>query len=164
VIASRVAEFVERYSPEIARDFRACRRKIRSLVPRGYELVYDNYSALGIGYGPGEKASDVIVSIVAYPRWITLFFLKGAGLMDPDSLLQGKGSQVRSIRLRSPNDLEHQGAQHLIAQALAPYSEALSSCPKVTTIIKATATKRRPRRPSGRTSGKVAKSKRKTVQ
>jgi hypothetical protein len=70
----QVAELIGKYTPEIARAFTASRRKIRAWVPRGYELVYDNYNALGIGYGPGQKASDVILSMVAYPRWVTLFF------------------------------------------------------------------------------------------
>lgn len=145
--AAELAKFIGRYSPEIARDFKTARRKMRALVPNGYELVYDNYNALGIGYGPGQKASDVIVSIVAYPRWVTLFFLRGAGLDDPERLLQGKGTTVRSIRLQSPRDLDRPGVSRLIDQALTPYAAALACCPRTRTVIKAVAAKRRPRRP-----------------
>jgi hypothetical protein len=145
--ASQVAGFLEKYTPEIAGAFRACRRRMRALVPRGYELVYDNYNALGIGYGPGQKASDVVVSIVAYPRWVTLFFLHGANLEDPKSLLDGKGSRVRSIRLRSPEDLDRPDIERLISQALGPHTPALAECPRIKTIIKAKAARRRPRRP-----------------
>lgn len=148
--ASQLAEFISHYLPEIGQSFRACRRKMRTLVPRGYELVYDNYNALGIGYGPGQKASDVIVSIVAYPRWVTLFFLHGATLDDPHSLLQGKGSRVRSIRLRSPNELDSPKIKRLVLEALSPHADALAQCPRIKTIVKSTTAKRRPRRPAGR--------------
>lgn len=153
--ALQVAEFIGRYTPEIARAFRASRRKMRALVPRGYELVYDNYNALGIGYGPGQKASDVILSIVAYPRWVTLFFLYGAKLNDPNSLLDGKGNRVRSIRLQSPDDLDQSDIKQLISQALTPHIEALGKCPRIETIVKSIAAKQRQRRPPERKPSKV---------
>jgi hypothetical protein len=145
--AKQLSEFIGRYSPEIAGSFKSVRRKMRALVPRGYELVYDNYNALGIGYGDGMKSSNVVVSIVAYPRWVTLFFLRGASLKDAGSLLQGKGSQVRSIRLRSPDELDDPKIVRLIEQALAPHRDSLAQCPRLKTAIKSIASKRRPRRP-----------------
>jgi hypothetical protein len=147
--ASQLTAFIGKYSPEIARALSASRRKVRALVPRGYELVYDNFNALGIGYGPGQKASDVVLSIVAYPRWVTLFFLNGRYLRDPSSLLSGTGSRVRSIRLQSPNDIDRSDIKGLIRQALAPHIEAMTGCPKIKTIVKSIAAKQRSRRPSG---------------
>ena len=85
--AAQISQFIATYSPEIARTFKLARRKMRAFVPRGYELVFDNYNALGIGYGPGLKSSHVIMSIVAYPRWVTLVFMRGVTLDDPQSLL-----------------------------------------------------------------------------
>ena len=144
--ASRLAELVGNYAPDIARAFRVARRKMRAFMPRGYELVYETYNALGIGYGPGQKATDVILSIVAYPRWVTLFFLYGANLKDPNSLLDGTGRRVRSIRLQAPADLDRRDVKHLISQAMAPQAEALARCPRLTLVVKSIATKRRPRR------------------
>jgi hypothetical protein len=145
--ASCLSGLVGRYPPEIARAFKSARRKMRALIPRGYELVYENYNALGIGYGPGQTASDAIVSIVAYPRWITLFFLYGASLKDPRGLLKGTGSRVRSIRLDSPSDLDRIEVRQLISCAIAPHAARLKQCPRLQLIVKSTASKRRPRRP-----------------
>jgi hypothetical protein len=149
--SAQLTSFIGKYTPEIARAFSACRRKIRKLVPGGYELVYDNFNALGIGYGPGQKASDVVISVVAYPRWVTLFFLDGRHLTDPHSLLSGTGTRVRSIRLQSPHDLDRPEVKRLIAQALAPHIGAMTNFPKIKTIVKAMSAKQRPRRPSGAT-------------
>jgi len=55
---SRLAQRAGKYSRQIARERTAARRKMRPLVPRSYELAYENYNALGVGYGPGQKALD----------------------------------------------------------------------------------------------------------
>jgi len=150
--ASRLAELIGNYTPEIARAFTSARRKMRALVPRGYELVYENYNALGIGYGPGEKGSDAIVSIVAYPRWITLFFLYGAKLKDPTFRLRGAGSRVRSIKLDSPNDIDRADIKQLISRAFAPHVARFRECPRLQLVVKSTASRRRSRHPTQRKS------------
>jgi len=40
-------------------------------------MVYDNYNALVIGFGPNDRPSLAIFSIVLFPRWVTLCFLQG---------------------------------------------------------------------------------------
>jgi hypothetical protein len=130
----------------MAQAFKATRHKMRALIPRGYELVYDNYNGLGIGYGPNERSPGAVVSILAYPRWITLFFLYGARLDDPKRLLTGKGSRVRSIRLTSPSDLDDPDIQLLILQALSPYANKFKECKTLKLVIKAIAKKRLTRR------------------
>jgi hypothetical protein len=143
-----VRDFIERYTPEVAAATRACRAKLQALFPRGCELVYDNYNALAIGYAPGDKASAVVVSIAAYPRWVTLFFLHGVGLPDPDGLLQGSGSRVRSIRLRTPADLDLAPVRQLIALARQPHEKAFAQAPSLRTIVKSVSARQRPRRPA----------------
>jgi hypothetical protein len=44
---------------------------------------------LAFGFGPTDRASDALVSVAAYPKWVTLFFLKGARFPDPHNVLQG---------------------------------------------------------------------------
>jgi hypothetical protein len=133
---SRIAEFIRKYTPEVAARIVGSRKKLRALFPRGYELVFDNYNALVIGFAPTDKTSESFLSITGYPRWVTLFFLKGATLQDPDKLLQGSGSQVRGVRLRSPDDLDQRNVRALIAQAIAPVADALEGAPPLKTIIK----------------------------
>jgi Domain of unknown function (DU1801) len=144
---ARLAKFIGRYAPETARSIKACRAKLHGLFPRGYELVYDNYNALVLGFGPTERASAAVLSLAAYPRWVTLCFLKGATLKDPESLLRGDGSQVRGIRLESPEDIDKPAVRALIAQAMGPLEAALTSAPPLVTIVKSESAKQRPRRP-----------------
>lgn len=100
--ARQLATFLAKSSPAVAAFARAALRQLRRRLPGAIELVYDNYNALAIGFGPSEKASAVICSIAVYPRWVTLFFLHGAHLPDPKRLLRGEGSRVRHIRLATP--------------------------------------------------------------
>jgi uncharacterized protein YdhG (YjbR/CyaY superfamily) len=138
--------FLAKYNPGIASQLRACRRTIRTLVPRGFEMVYDNYNGLVFGFSPTERPSDALLSIVGYPRWVGLAFLQGASLADPDGLLQGTGRQVRGLRLGAPTDLDEPKVRALIARALAPEAEAFAAAPPLRTIVKSVSAKQRPRR------------------
>lgn len=146
--ARQVADCIARYTPEMADAITACRRKLCARVPRGFELVYDNYNALAIGYAYADKASASIVSIAGYPRWVTLFFLYGKGLPDPDGLLEGEGVRVRSIRLASPDDIGKPAVRRLLTLALAPHEADFTAAPPLKTVVKAVAAKQRERRPA----------------
>jgi hypothetical protein len=132
-----------RYTPEIRSVAKAALKKMRERVPGAIELVYDNYNALVIGFGPTERASDAVFSIVLYPRWVTLFFLKGAKLRDPRKLLKGSGKFVRHIVLQSADDLDAPDVRALMTQALNGMTFE-----KRRLVIKSISKKQRPRKPS----------------
>lgn len=94
-----------------------------------------------------DRSSGVGVSVVGYPRWVTLFFLHGAGLKDPHRLLQGSGSRVRSIRLAHEGDLEKPEVLALIEQAADAPAEEFAAAPGLSTLIKSVVPRQIPRRP-----------------
>jgi hypothetical protein len=63
---------------------------LSALLTGAVPLVYDYYNALVIGFGPASRASDAVLSLVMYPRQISVCFLRGAALADPDRLLRGR--------------------------------------------------------------------------
>jgi hypothetical protein len=136
------------YAPEICRQVTAARRKLRARIPRGFELLYDNYNGVGIGYGATRKYSSPVVSLVAFPRWVTLFFLYGATLDDPHRLLEGTGSRVRSIRLTSADLLDDPRVGALLKQALRRDEAAFAAAPRLSTCLQSVARMRRPRAPT----------------
>ena len=144
---SQVSAFIAKFAPDIASRFRKARSEVRALFPRGYELVYDNYNAFGCGYSTTAKSSGVVVSVVAYPKWVTLFFLYGVKLSDPDGILQGSGSRIRSVRLDSPALLKSKAVRTLLRQAIAQFKAEFQAAPKLSTHIKSVVTKQLPRRP-----------------
>ena len=138
--------FIDKFSPEIAAKTRIELQRMRELLPIAIELVYDNYNALAIGFGPSEKASEAIFSLAVYPRWLTLFFLQGTKIADPENLLCGTGSQVRHIRLTDPHLLLSPAVRALMLDALNKARVPLSALAKHRIIIKLISTKQRPRR------------------
>ena len=149
-IKKQLDGLLARYTPEVEREARLARKVMREWMPAAVELVYDNYQFLVFGFGPSEKAGEAIFSLALAPRWVSLCFLQGAKLDDPEGLLQGSGSTVRHISLkRGAAQLREPAVEALIGQALA---RAKVSIPKVgegTTVIRSISAKQRPRRPSG---------------
>jgi hypothetical protein len=55
---AQLAGFIAKFTPEVAAQARAILAKMRTRLPGAVELVYDNYNALAIGFGPNERASE----------------------------------------------------------------------------------------------------------
>ena len=138
--------FIDRYTPELAGNARQALTFMAARLPTATRLVYDNYNALVVGFGTSDRVGDIILSLALYPRWVTLFFLRGTVLPDPNGLLEGSGSTVRSVRLQPISHLESPkvGAQIDAAVANAAPLPATERAPL---IIKSISAKQRSRRP-----------------
>ncbi len=151
----QLAAFIARYDPEIGALARAALAGLRKRLPGAVELVYDNYNALAIGFGPTERASEAILSIALYPRWVSLFFLQGATLPDPGKLLKGTGTRVRHIVLESASALEKPVVRALIAHALERAAKPLDGTRRGRIVIRSISAKQRSRRPAARRPPRV---------
>jgi hypothetical protein len=142
--------FIDRFTPEVAALARRALGKMRKLTPGALELVYDNYNALVIAFGPTERASELIFSIALYPRYPTLFFAQGARLPDPTKRLHGSGTVVRHIVLEDVGVLDQPDVRALIGVALARAKVPLDPGQRRRLVIRSVSAKQRPRRPKGR--------------
>jgi hypothetical protein len=145
---AQLAGFLAKYDPEIEALAREARKRMQARLPGATELVYDNYNALAIGYGPSERASEAIFSIALYPRWVSLFFLQAKRLRHGSGLLQGSGKVARHIVLQSGADIEQPAVEDLIAQALELAKVPLDLSSPRQLVIKSVSAKQRPRRPT----------------
>jgi hypothetical protein len=142
----RLDTLIDAYTPAVASIARGALARLRRQVPGAVELVGDRYTGLVIGFSPTERPADATLSIVLYPRWVNLFFLRGAALRDPRKILEGSGNVVRHLTLHDPVVLDERDVQDLVAQARA---QARTAFPRRRrTIIKAISAKLRSRRPS----------------
>ena len=146
---AQLAGFIDKFTPEVAALTRQLLDKMKARVPGATIMVYDNYNALAIGFGPSDKAGQAILSLAVMPRWVTLCFLYGAGLPDPGGLLNGSGSRVRHIRLHTPGAFDDRPVQDLIAAALERCEPPIDETREQRLIIKSISAKQRPRRPKG---------------
>jgi hypothetical protein len=142
--------FIDKFTPEIAAQTRAVLAKMRARLPGAVELVYDNTYALVIAFGPTERPSDAMFSVVVYPRYLLLYFQSGAVLPDPAGRLQGKGKVGRHIRLESEKTLEEPAVRELMDDAVELAEEKFEPGRKAKTVIRLEAPKQRPRRPAAR--------------
>ncbi len=115
----QLASFIGKFSPEVAALAQSILAAMRERYPTALELVYDNYNALAIGFGPTEKPSQAIFSIAIFPKWVSLFFLQGKGLPDPDGILKGSGNVARHVRLSSAAALDEISVKKLMQEATA---------------------------------------------
>ena len=118
---------------------------MRQLLPGAVEMVYDNYNALVIGYSPTERPSDAILSIVIWPRKVSICFIQGKHLPDPHGVLQGAGNQVRFIRLDADAAiLDTPAIRTLVGEAIAFGETPFRG--KGLIVIRSISKKQRPRR------------------
>lgn len=114
---SQLTAIIEARPPGMAKLTKAVLAKVRERIPGSIEMVYDKKNSLVIGFCSAERASNVINSIAVYSKWINLYFFEGDTLPDPEGLLQGTGSMVRSIRVTDAADLDRPAVKALMAEA-----------------------------------------------
>lgn len=140
--------FLRKYSSQIGNLGRSVILHLRKRLPGAICLIYDNYNALAVGFGPGRKSGDIVISIALYPRWVTLFFMHGATLPDPDGLLEGKGARIRSLRLTEGiATLNCAAVEGLITAAVLQAGWRLEPGAAGELVVQSISAKQRPRKP-----------------
>ena len=114
---AQLTAIIDARPPDMAKLTKAVLAKVRERIPGSIEMVYDKKNSLVIGFCSAERASNVINSIAVYSKWINLYFFEGDTLLDPEGLLQGTGSMVRSIRVTDAADLDRPAVKALMAEA-----------------------------------------------
>ena len=133
---------IAKQPPAMAKLTRAVLAKLRPRFPGAVELVYDKKRGMVVGFCSDERASSVINSIGVYSKWVNLYFFEGDTLPDPEGLLQGSGSVVRSIRLTSSADLDRPAVKALMAEASRRADPPLDRKAKRRVLIKQVSTTR----------------------
>jgi hypothetical protein len=146
--------FIAKYSPDVAKLGRAAIARMRKLLPAAQVLVYDNYNALAVGFGPSKRTSEIVFSIAMYPRWVSLFFAKGVGLPDPHQRLSGSGNVVRHVVLTQIGVLDDPQIRELMQLALARAGVSLQKGKAGAIVIKSISARQRPRRPAAQAAKK----------
>jgi hypothetical protein len=137
---------LDRFTPEVAAVAREAIAAMIARFPGALRLVYDNYNALAIGFGPNETTRAIVLSIALYPRWASLFLANGPSLPDPEGLLEGEGGTVRHVKL-SPGRIAEPAVRALIDAAAESVAVPIDPAGEGRTIIKSISAKQRPRRP-----------------
>jgi hypothetical protein len=152
----QLAGFLARFTDEVAALAEAILGEMRRLYPTALELVYDNYNALAIGFGPTERPSEAIFSIAVFPRWVSLFFLQAAGLPDPGRILRGNGKIARHVVLPSSAMLHEPAVRELMREATERAKAHFDPQGAHRLIIKSISPTQKPRRPAEKGAARPA--------
>ena len=152
---TQLDRFIDKFSPDVAKLGRAAIARMRKFLPAAQVLVYDNYNALAVGFGPTDRSTDIVFSIAFYPRWVSLFFAKGVGLPDPHKRLQGSGNVVRHVVLTEISVLDDPQIRELMQQALARSGASLQTGKRGPIVIKSISARQRPRRTPTKTKARA---------
>jgi hypothetical protein len=101
----RLLEFLKPYGEAVTQLALDTREFLLRQEPEAFELLYDAYSAVAIGFSITDRPSDAFCHVAVYSRYINLGFNWGAVLPDPKKRLAGTGNQVRHIRIERKHDL-----------------------------------------------------------
>ncbi len=141
--------FIDKFSPEIAKQIRFLYVRMKKRWPTAQILVYDNYNFFVIGFSPTERPSEAIFSLAAQASHVTLCFLQGTRIpksADTKKLLKGSGNLVRNIRLIPHTLIDDTDVVALMEAANQHAKIPFPTTGKSQLIIKSISTKQRPRR------------------
>ena len=107
-----VAEYVRKVPAALRPTMNAGRRTIKATAPKGTKETA--YRVWPIRY---SFAGEEVCGIGNYPRWVSVYFFRGAEMDDPDGVLEGSGKGMRHVKLREPKDANRPALKRLIRQA-----------------------------------------------
>src|SRR5436305_1946554 len=116
-VPRQLTSFLKPYDREIRNLSVELRALVLEEMAPCYEIIYDAYSAVAIGYGTSDRLRDGVFHIAVYSNHVNLGFNDGGSLDDPKGILQGSGKQIRHITIETAEDLERPELRTYIRRA-----------------------------------------------
>ena len=112
------AEFLSLYTQNLSEIAEALRDLVRSTFPVATEKVYSGWKLIGYRIPDGKK-SRYFCCIAPQKKEndVLLAFEYGIAMQDPKKLLEGKGTQVRFVRIRHMDQYDDADLIWLIEEA-----------------------------------------------
>jgi hypothetical protein len=106
-----VSEYVRRVPADLRPTLQAARRMIKAIAPKAKETAWRTW--------PIRYSMDglYVAAVGNHPRWVSIYFFRGARLADPDGVLEGTGAWMRHIKLRAPKDANARAVKGMVRQA-----------------------------------------------
>ncbi len=112
-----VDTFLKGYAPQVREIAVKAREVILSVLPDATEKVYPGWKVIQYGAGPNTKSVFAVIS--PQRERVNLGLANGAGLPDPERLLEGTGVGIRHVKLTSPEAAAAPAVRTLVQGALA---------------------------------------------
>jgi hypothetical protein len=143
---AQLRTLIAKFAPAHLRLIGAMRRWLRKHLPTSHEVVYEYHDFFVISYSPNERGYEGVLAIRASANGVKLYFNRGKELPDPEKLLQGSGSQTRSIDMEGASTLARPAVARLIDEAIARNRVPFARAGRGSVVIRSTSAKQRRRR------------------
>jgi len=143
---AQLRSLIAKFAPAHQRLIGAMRRWLRKRLPTAHEVVYEYRDCFVISYSPNERGYEGVLAIRASANGVRLYFNRGKGLPDPETLLQGAGNQTRWIHLEGVSTLARPAVARLIDEAIARNRVPFARTGRGPVVIRSVAAKQRRRR------------------
>ncbi len=137
---------IDKFAPAHRRLVATMRRSLRKRLPTAHDVVYEYRDCFVISFSPNEHGYEGVLGIRASAEGVKLFFNHAKELPDPAKLLQGSGSQCRSIDIAGASTLVRAEVARLIDEAIARNRVPFARTGRGPVIIRSTSAKKRRRR------------------
>jgi hypothetical protein len=143
---AQVRTLIAKFAPAHLQLIGAMRRWLRKRLPTAHEVVYEYRDWFVISYSPSERGYEGLLGIRASANDVKVYFNRSKELPDPAKLLQGAGSQCRSINLGGASTLARPEVARLIEEAIARNPVPFARAGRGSVIIRSASAKQRQRR------------------
>ena len=142
---AQLRTLIAKFAPAHLRLIGAMRRWLRKRLPTAHEVVYEyhNLGAVVISYSPNDHGYEGVLGIRADANGVKLYFNQGKELPDPEKLLQGSGSQTRSINVEGASTLVRPAVALLIDEAIARNPVPFEDAGRGPVVIRSASAKKR---------------------
>lgn len=110
-------EFFELYSKDVQALAWKARELIFSVAPDIAETVYPQMKVIRYGTD-GSKMSGLVFGLMPTKNGVSLGFMHGTSLPDPENLLEGTGKNLRHMKLKSLEDIARPALRKLLEAEL----------------------------------------------
>lgn len=129
--SAELTEYLAGFAPAVRDLALQVREHVLRRDPGLVETVRPGWDS--IAFGTSDRMADTVVSVGPARAHVSLHFLQGASLPDPDGLLEGSGRLSRHVKLRTAADLAAPAVQRLVAAAFDRQEGATTTPTKVAT-------------------------------
>jgi len=119
--SAQFSALVSRFPPGTVALVEKCMPKLRRALPGANQIVYDYAKSVVVSFSMSERGYEAIVAMAISAAGVQLYFDKS--IPDPQGLLGGSGTKVRSVTVESASALDR-GDIHALIEAAKKHSGA----------------------------------------
>jgi hypothetical protein len=118
-LPEQVVGLLDRFSDDVQEIILRLREGIFAIGPNASEIITDVGYTVSLQYGPDDKVGHAFCYVAGFSKHANLGFQRGAGMPDPENVLEGTGAHMRHIKFASAEAADAPWVGRYVEAALA---------------------------------------------